>query len=90
MVFDIPVVPQLSVELFNSCRRWEFTVQQQQRGLFEAAVLGELFYRIPTVIENAFLTVDIRNIGFSGLLVKSLNPLRITKNEAQIRPSFLS
>ena len=60
------VVRHAIVEIFLLGLGWQFAVKQQIAGLQKIAVLGQLLNRITPVEKNAFIAVDIGDLGFAA------------------------
>jgi hypothetical protein len=60
------VVGHTSVEVRLLRGGWKFAVEQEIAGLQEVAVLGNLFDREAAVEQDAFITVDVGDLGFAA------------------------
>ena len=60
------VVGHAVVEIGLLRRRRQLAVEQEVAGLQEVAVLGELLDRIAAIEQDAFVAVDIGDLGFAA------------------------
>ena len=60
----VPVDAVVEVGLLRRGR--QFAVEQQVAGLQKVAVLGELFDRIAAIEQNAFVAVDVGDLGLAA------------------------
>ena len=66
LLVDHRVARHAIVEVGLLRRRRQFPVEQQVAGLEEVAVLGELLDRHAAIEQDAFVAVDVGDLGFAG------------------------
>ena len=66
LLVDHRVMNHAVVEVLLLRRGRQFAVEQQIAGLEEVAVLGQVFDRIAAVEQDAFVAVDVGDLGFAA------------------------